>query len=146
GQVQIGGSSLPAVRVELNPRALFKYGIGLDDVRAALAAANAHAPKGSIEFSGRNYQIYTNDQARTADEYRNLIVAYRNGAAVRISDLGEAIDSVENVRNAGIANGKPSVLVILSRAPGANIIDTVDRVVSMLPDLQASIPSDIDIT
>ena len=145
GQVQIGGSSLPAVRVELNPRALFKYGIGLEDVRAALAAANAHAPKGSIEFGGRNYQIYTNDQARTAAEYRNLIVAYRNGAAVRVTDLGEVVDSVENLRNAGIANGRPSVLVILRRAPGANIIDTVDRVIALLPELQASIPADIDI-
>jgi len=145
GQVSIGGSSLPAVRAELNPQALFKYGIGLEDVRAALAAANAHSPKGSIEVGNDHYQIYTNDQARVAAEYQSLIVAYRNGAAVRLSDLGEVIDSVENVRNAGLANGKPAVLVIVNRAPGANIIDTVDRVTALLPELQASIPSDIDI-
>ncbi|MBI3706971.1 MAG: efflux RND transporter permease subunit [Proteobacteria bacterium] len=145
GQVNIGGGSLPAVRVELNPRALFKYGIGLEDVRAGLAATNAHAPKGAIEDNGRHFQIYTNDQARKADEYRPLVIAYRNGAAVRLSDVAEVVDSVENLRNAGIANGRPSVLVILNRQPGANIIDTVDRVREMLPQLQASIPSDIDI-
>jgi multidrug efflux pump len=146
GQVTIGGSSLPAVRVELNPNALFKYGIGLEDVRAALAAANANAPKGSIEFGGKHYQLYTNDQAREAEQYRSLVVAYRNGSAVRLSDLGEVVDSVENLRNQGLANGKPSVLLILYRQPGANIIDTVDRVIELLPQLEASIPSDIDVT
>ena len=146
GQVTIGGSSLPAVRVELNPHALFKYGIGLEDVRAALAAANANAPKGDIEFGGKHYQLYTNDQARTAAQYRSLVVAYRNGSTVRLSDIAEVADSVENLRNAGLANGKPSVLLILYRQPGANIIDTVDRVLALLPQLKASIPSDIDIT
>jgi multidrug efflux pump len=146
GQVSIGGSSLPAVRVELNPRALFKYGIGLEDVRAALAAANANSPKGAIENGERRLQIYTNDQASSADQYRSLVVAYRNGAAVRLSDVADVLDSVENLRNAGLSNGKPSVLVILYRQPNANIIDTVDRVKAMLPQLQASIPSDIDIT
>src|SRR4029077_11618279 len=92
GQVQIGGSSLPAVRVELNPNALFKYGIGLEDVRAALAAANANTPKGSMEVGGRRYQLYTNDQATRAAEYRNLVVAYRNGAAVRLSEVAEVLD------------------------------------------------------
>ncbi|MGE5202607.1 MAG: efflux RND transporter permease subunit [Acidobacteriota bacterium] len=145
GQVNIGGSSLPAVRVELNPRALFKYGIGLEDVRAALAAANAHSPKGSIEIDDRHYQIYTNDQAKVAEEYRSLVIAYRNGSPVRLSDVGEVVDSVENIRNAGLANGKPAVLVIVNRAPGANIIDTVDRVTALLPELQASIPGGIDI-
>ena len=145
GQVTIGGSSLPAVRVELNPRALFKYGIGLEDVRAALASANANSPKGAIEFGGRHYQIYTNDQARLAAQYRSLVIAYRNGAAVRLSDVAEVLDSVENLRNQGLANGKPSVLVILYRQPGANIIDTVDRVKALLPELEASIPSDIDL-
>jgi len=145
GQVSIGGSSLPAVRVELNPRALFKYAIGLEDVRAALAAANAHSPKGSIEIDDQHYQIYTNDQAKVAAEYRSLIVAYRNGSPVRLSDVGEVADSVENIRNAGLANGKPAVLVIVNRAPGANIIDTVDRVTALLPELQASIARDIDI-
>jgi multidrug efflux pump len=146
GQVTIGGSSLPAVRVELNPNALFKYGIGLEDVRAALAAANANAPKGDIEFGGKRYQLYTNDQAREAEQYRSLVVAYRNGSAVRLSDLAEVVDSVENLRNQGLANGKPSVLLILYRQPGANILDTVDRVMALLPQLEASIPSDIDIT
>ena len=145
GQVQIGGSSLPAVRVELNPNALFKYGIGLEDVRAALAAANANTPKGSIDVGGQRYQIYTNDQASKAAEYRNLVIAYRNGAAVRLQDVAEVLDSVENVRNLGLANGQPAILVILYRQPGANIIDTVDRVIAQIPALKASIPTDIDV-
>jgi multidrug efflux pump len=146
GQVNLGGSSLPAVRVELNPSALFKYGIGPEDVRAALGAANAHAPKGAIEDKDRRFQIYANDQARKASQYRSLVIAYRDGAAVRLSDVAKVEDSVENLRNAGLANGKPSVLVILYRQPNANIIDVVDRVTDLLPLLQASIPSDIDIT
>ena len=144
GQVQIGGSSLPAVRVELNPSVLFKYGIGLEDVRAALASANANTPKGSIDVGGNRYQIYTNDQASQAAQYRNLVVAYRNGNAVRLADVGEVLDSVENVRNLGLADGKPAVLVILYRQPNANIIDTVDRVKALIPALKASIPTDID--
>jgi multidrug efflux pump len=145
GQVTVGGSSLPAVRVELNPTALFKYGIGLEDVRAALAAANANTPKGSIDVGGRRYQLYTNDQASKAAEYRSMVIAYRNGAAVRLSDVSEVLDSVENVRNLGLANGQPAVLVILYRQPGANIIATVDRVKALIPALRASIPTDIDI-
>jgi multidrug efflux pump len=145
GQVQVGGSSLPAVRVELNPTALFKYGIGLEDVRAALAAANANSPKGSIDISGRRYQLYTNDQATKAAEYVNMIIAYRNGAPVRLTDVGEVLDSVENLRNIGLANGQPAVLVVLYRQPGANIIDTVDRVTALIPSLKASIPTAIDI-
>jgi len=145
GQVNVGGSSLPAVRVELNPRALFKYGIGLEDVRAALGAANAHSPKGVIEQGDERFQIYTNDQARRANEYRSLVIAYRDGAAVRLSDVAEVNDSVENIRNAGLFNGKPSILIILYRQPGANIIETVDRVKALLPQLQASIPASIDI-
>jgi multidrug efflux pump len=146
GQVTIGGSSLPAVRAELNPHALFHYGIGLEDVRAGLNAANAHSPKGAIEDSKQRWQLYTNDQASSADQYRSLVIAYRNGAAVRLSDVADVVDSVENVRNGGIANGKPSVLLVLYRQPGANIIDTVDRIYALLPQLKASIPSDIDIT
>jgi multidrug efflux pump len=144
GNVQIGGSSLPAVRVELNPNTLFKYGIGLEDVRAALSAANANTPKGSIDVGGRRYQLYTNDQATRAAEYRNLVIAYRDGAPVRLSDVADVLDSVENVRNLGLANGKPAVLVILYRQPGANIIETVDRVTALIPALKASIPTDID--
>ncbi len=145
GEVVVSGSSLPAVRVELNPQALYKYGIGLEDVRAALGAANAHSPKGAIEAGSQRYQIYANDQANQADAYRSLIVAYRNGAPVRLSDVGEVKDSVENIRNAGLANGKPAVLVIIYRSPNANIIATVDRVKTLMPALQASIPPAIDL-
>jgi multidrug efflux pump len=145
GQVQIGGSSLPAVRVELNPSALFKYGIGLEDVRAALAAANANTPKGAIDVGGRRYQLYTNDQASKAVEYRSMVIAYRNNAPVRLSDVAEVTDGVENIRNLGLANGEPAVLVILYRQPGANIIETVDRVTTLIPALKASIAADINI-
>jgi multidrug efflux pump len=143
GQVTISGSSLPAVRVELNPFALFKYGIGLEDVRAALASTNGRTPKGVIEDGNRRFQIYANDQANRADDYRPLVIAYRNGAPVRLTDIGEVRDSVENLRNLGLLNGKPAVLVTLYRRPAANIIDTVDRVKSMLPQIAASIPTAI---
>jgi multidrug efflux pump len=145
GEVVVGGSTLPAVRVELNPDALYKYKIGLEDVRAALASANAHSPKGSIEVGDRHYQIYNNDQATTSDEYKPLIIAYRNGAAIRLTDVGEVVDGVENLRNAGLANGKPSVLVIIYRSPGANIIATVDRIYALLPELRAAISPAIDL-
>jgi multidrug efflux pump len=145
GQVVISGASLPAVRVELNPLALFKYGIGLEDVRAALASANAHSPKGAIEEGDQRFQIYTNDQANHAADYRPLIVAYRDGSPVRLTDVGEVRDSVENLRNQGLANGKPAVLVFLYKQPGANIIETVDRVKAVLPQLEASIPSAINV-
>jgi multidrug efflux pump len=145
GQVIIGGAALPAVRVELNPTALFKYGIGLEDVRAALASANANSPKGSIEADGLHYQLYTNDQASHAVDYQPLVVAYRNGAAVKLADVADVQDSVENLRNAGLANGKPAVLVILFSQPGANIIDTVDSVKAALPQLMAALPSDVDL-
>jgi multidrug efflux pump len=145
GEVVVGGSSLPAVRVELIPQALYKYGIGLEDVRAGLASANAHSPKGGIDVGDRRYQIYANDQANKAADYRSLIVAYRNGAAVHLSDVGEVTDSVENLRNAGLANGKPAVLIILYRQPGANIISTVDLVKALMPQLRASISPAIDV-
>jgi multidrug efflux pump len=145
GQVTLGGSALPAVRVELNPNALSKYGIGLEDVRAALASANAHAPKGAVEGEGVHFQIYDNDQATRAADYAPLVVASRNGATVKLSDVAEVVDSVENVRNDGIADGKPAVLVILFRQPGANIIETIDRVKAALPLLRSSIAGDIDL-
>jgi multidrug efflux pump len=145
GQVTVGGSSLPAVRVELIPSALNKYGIGTEDVRNAIAAANANRPKGMVEDGARHWQIYANDQAREAVEYLPLIVAYSNGAAVHLSDVAEVTDSVQDLRNAGSADGKPAVLVILNRQPGANIIETVDRVRATLPLLKASIPSAIDL-
>lgn len=145
GQVIIGGSALPAVRVELQPHALFKYGIGLEDVRAALASANANSPKGAIEEDGRHFQIYTNDQAIKAADYKPLIVAYRNSAPVRLTDVADVQDSVENIRNEGLANGQPAVIVIVFRQPGANIIDTNDAVKAALPELEAAMPSDINV-
>jgi multidrug efflux pump len=146
GQVFVGGAALPAVRVELNPYALAKYGIGLEDVRAALASANANSPKGAIDDSGRQFQIYTNDQATEAKDYVPLVIAYRNGAPVHLTDFAEVLDSVEDVRNLGLAEGRPAVFVIISRQPGANIIDTVDRVRAELPHLRAALPNDIDIS
>ncbi len=145
GQVTVGGSSLPAVRVELNPAILNKYGIGLEEVRAAIVATNANRPKGFVEDDKRHWQILANDQARKAAEYMPVVIAFRNGAAVRLSDVAEVVDSVQDLRNAGSANGKPSVLLILNRQPNANIIETVDRVAAMLPVLRASIPSAIDL-
>jgi multidrug efflux pump len=146
GQVNIGGGSLPAVRAELNPKALFKYGVGLEDVRAALAAANANSPKGALEESGRHLQIYTNDQARHASDYRNLIIAWRDNAPVHLSDVADVQDSVEDLRNQGLYNGQPAIMLILFKQPGSNIVATIDRVKSLLPQLKASIPSAIDIT
>ena len=145
GEVGVSGSSLPAVRVDLIPQALYKYGIGLEDVRAALSSANAHSPKGGIDVGDQRYQIYSNDQANKAADYQSLIVAYRNGAAVHLSDVGEVTDGVEDLRNAGLSNGKPAVLIILYRQPGANIISTVDLVKSLMPQLRASISPAIDV-
>src|SRR6201994_1994803 len=145
GEVGVSGSSLPAVRVDLIPQAIYKYGIGLEDVRAALSSANAHSPKGGIDVGEQRYQIYSNDQANKAADYQSLIVAYRNGSAVHLSDVGEVTDGVENLRNAGLANGKPAVLIILYRQPGANIISTVDRVKALVPQLQASISPAIEV-
>lgn len=145
GQVSVGGSSQPAVRIELNPTALNKYGIGSADVRAAVTAANANRPKGSVEDGERSWQIDANDQIGTAAGYAPLIVAWRNGAPVRVRDVAEVRDAVTDVRNAGSANGKPSVLLILNRQPGANVIDTVDTVTALLPRLRASIPHAIDL-
>ena len=144
GQVSVGGSALPAVRVEINPDALSKYGIGLDEVRAAINATNANRPKGSVEDGARHWQIYANDQARTAAEYIPLIVAYRNNAGVRLGDVAQVLDSVQDVRNAGSANGRPAVFLILFRQPGANIVETVDRVSALVPQLRASIPAAIN--
>jgi len=144
GQVSVGGSSLPAVRVELNPTVLNKLGVGFEDVRNAIANTNANRPKGAVEDGDQRWQIGANDQARKAYEYMPIIVAWRNGAPVRLSDLGTVVDSVQDLRNAGSADGKPSVLLVINRQPGANIIETVDRVRALLPQLRASIPAAID--
>ena len=145
GQVVVGGSALPSVRIELNPQAVNKYGIGLEQVRTALANANANTPKGHFSSGAQLVEVGATDQIFKAADYASLVVAYNNGAAVRISDLGYAVDSVQDLRNSGYANGKPSVLVIIFRQPGANIIDTVDRVRAALPQLKAAIPSAIDL-
>jgi hydrophobe/amphiphile efflux-1 (HAE1) family protein len=146
GQVQVGGSSLPAVRVDLNPTALNKYGIGLEDVRTALSSANANRAKGHLTEGDKTWEIYANDQLSKANQYQPLIVAYRNGAAVHLSDVADVQDSVEDLRNAGIANGKRAVLIILYRQPAANIIETVDRVRELIPQLQASVPAAINLS
>ena len=145
GQVTVGGSSLPAVRAELNPDTLNAYGIGLSDVRNALAAANANRPKGLVEDGERVWWLYANDQARSAAEYLPMIVAYRNGAAVRLSDVAEVMDSVQDIRNAGEANGRPAVLIIINREPNANILQTVQRIRDLEPFLTASIPAAADL-
>ena len=144
GQVTVGGSSLPTVRVELNPSALSKYGVGFEQVRTVLSGANANTPKGHFTGDGRTWEVGANDQIFKAIDYEPLVVAYRNGTAVRIRDLGRAVDSTEDIRSAGYANGKPSVLLIVFRQPGANIIETVDRIHALLPQLKASVARSID--
>jgi multidrug efflux pump len=146
GQVNVGGSSLPAVRVDLNPAALSRYGIGLGEVRTMLNNANTNRPTGQLSEGDRSWEIRTNGQLFKADQYRSLIVAYRNGAAVHLSDVAAVQDSVEDLRNAGLANGKPAVLIILNRQPAANIIETVDRVRGLLPQIEASIPGAINLS
>jgi multidrug efflux pump len=146
GQVMVGGSSLPAVRVDLNPTVLNHYGIGLDQVRSALSSANANRPKGQLADATTAWEIDTTDQLLRAAQYRPLIVAYRHGAPVRLDDVGNVEDSVEDLRSWGLANGKPAVVLVVFRQPGANIIETVDRVRALLPELQASIPQGIDLS
>ena len=143
GQVFVGGGALPAVRVDVNPTALYNNGLGLEDVRAALSTANANRPKGELANGQRTYALSTTDQLLKAEEYRPLIIHYSNGAAVRLSDIATVTDSVEDIRTGGLSNGKPAVLIIVFRQPGANIIQTVDRVRALLPQLQASIPPTI---
>jgi multidrug efflux pump len=149
GGVNVNGSALPAVRVEINPQALSKYGIGLQDVRAAISNANANAPKGSIESSDLHYQIYTNDNARDAGPYRDLIIANRNGANVRLGDVAQVLDmqdgATEDVRTYGLYNGKPAVFVTVYQQPGANVIEMIDAVKAALPELKSSIDPKIDL-
>jgi multidrug efflux pump len=146
GQVFVGGGALPAVRVDVNPTILNHYGLNLEDVRAMLGAANANRPKGSVALGARRWSLATTDQLLQAKDYQNLVVAYRNGGAVILSNVARVSDSVEDIRTAGFANGKPAVLVIVFRQPGANIIATVDRVRSLLPELKASIPAAINLS
>jgi len=145
GQVNVGGGSLPAVRVELIPPLLNKLGIGFDEVRTAITATNANRPKGFLDDAEHYWQVQANDQAKSAAEYQPIVVAYRNGAAVRLGDLGDVIDSVQDTRNYGMANGKPAVLMIINRQPNANIIEVVDNITAVLPELRASIPASVDL-
>ncbi|HEY2781247.1 MAG TPA: efflux RND transporter permease subunit [Steroidobacteraceae bacterium] len=149
GGVNVNGSALPAVRVEINPLSLSKYGIGLQDVRAAISNSNANAPKGAIETDNLHYQIYTNDNARDAGPYRNLIIANRNGATVRLGDVATVLDmqdgATENIRTYGLYNGKPAVFVNVYQQPGANIIEMIDAVKAELPILKQSIDPKIDL-
>jgi multidrug efflux pump len=149
GIVSVNGSALPAVRVELNPLSLSQYGIGLQDVRAAISNSNANAPKGAIETDQLHYQIYTNDNARDAASYRNLIIANRNGATVRLSDVAQVLDmqdgATENIRTYGLYNGRPAVFVTVTPQPGANVIETIDAVKAELPVLKQQIDPNIDL-
>jgi multidrug efflux pump len=145
GEVEIGGGSLPAVRVELEPFALNRMGISTEDVRAAIQANNANRPKGAIESGDRRLQVYTPAPGRRAVDYRDLVIAWRNDSAVRLGDVARVIDSVENTRTLGLFNGEPAVVVLVTQEPGANIIDTVDGVRNLLPELRAQLPQDIDI-
>ncbi len=145
GDVEIGGGSLPAVRVELNLLALNRYGVPLEDVRAAIQASNATRPKGSIETDAQRMQIYTTAPGHKAAEYRSLVVAWRNGAPVRLSDIAQVTDGPEDVRTLGLFNGNPAVIVLVTRQPGANVIETVDGVRALLPQLRAQLPADIDV-
>jgi multidrug efflux pump len=144
GQVNVGGSSLPSVRVEVNPTQLNNFGLGLEDVRSTLAAANTNIPKGEVTGKDGTLSLNTTDQLFKADQYRNLIVAYRNGAPVKVGDVAQVVDSVEDIRQIGLActaeGNKPAILLVIFRQPGANIISTVDAIKKLIPQLQASIP------
>ncbi|MEY4195764.1 MAG: hypothetical protein RLZZ226_2132, partial [Pseudomonadota bacterium] len=146
GLVEVGGSSLPAVRVELNPTLLAARGIGLDEVRTALVSANRHDAKGAIQTATRYWQIESNDQVRTARDYQSLLLAYRNGAPVFLADVARVIDSVENLANAGFANGHPAVVLRVYKQTEANIVATVQRIEALLPTLQASLPTSADLS
>ncbi|GBQ88483.1 multidrug efflux pump acriflavin resistance protein AcrB/AcrD/AcrF [Gluconacetobacter johannae DSM 13595] len=145
GQVEVGGSSLPAVRVEMNPLPLYKFGIGFEDVRAALASANANTPKGFIDQDGQRFTLDTNDQARSAQAYRDLIIAYHNSRPVRLSDIATVNDGVEDVRNAGYFNRQPAVLAIIFAQAGANVIHTIDQINAEIPALRAALPPSVQL-
>ena len=146
GQVQIQGSSRPAVRVQINPTSLTKYDIGWEQIQTTLTAANANRPKGELSDRQHSWQLTTTDQLFTAAEYRPLIIAYKNGSPIRLSDIATVEDSLEDRRNNGLANGKPAVLIQVFKQPSANIIDTVDRIYDLLPLLRASIPPSINLS
>ena len=146
GDVNVGGGALPAVRVDANPTALNHYGLSLDDLRLVLNSANANRPKGTLSDERQSWSLSATDQLLKADEYRPLVIAYRNGGGVRMGDVATVTDSVEDVRTGGLANGKPAVLLVIFRQPGANIIDTVDRITALLPALRAAIPPAVQLS
>ncbi len=146
GQVFVGGSSLPAVRVSLNPTALSRYGISLEDVRGVLSNTNVNRPKGQMTNTDKTWEIQTDDQLRKAVQYEPLVISFKSGAALRLPDVANVNDSVEDLRAAGLVNGKPAVMVIVFRQPAANIIETVDSVNSMLPQLEAALPGGISLS
>src|SRR2546427_476916 len=143
GQITLGGGALPSVRVELEPGKLASYGIGLEDVRAAIGAANANSAKGHLDEGPQRFQVLSNDQISKAAPYRDLVIAYRNNAAVHLSDVASVQDSNENLRNAGLYNGKSAVLVIVYPMPGSNIVKTAAQIRAVLPVVQASLAGDI---
>jgi multidrug efflux pump len=146
GLVSISGGQRPAVRVQADPTALASYGLSLEDLRAVLSQANVNQAKGNLEGPRQSFTIGANDQLLTGQEYRSIVIAYRNGAPVRLSDVAEVVDGVENVKQAAWMNDKPAVIVNIQRQPGANIIGVVDRIKRLLPQLRASLPSAIEIT
>nr|WP_267962219.1 multidrug efflux RND transporter permease subunit MdtC [Obesumbacterium proteus] len=145
GDVSVGGSSLPAVRVELNPEALFNQGVSLDSVRTAISNANVRRPQGAVDAQNQRWQVQTNDEIKTAQDYQPLIIHYNNGSAVRLSDVANVKDSVEDVRNAGMTDAKPAILIMIRRSADANIIETVDRIRAEIPEFKALIPASIDL-
>ncbi len=146
GQVFIGGGALPAVRIDVNPTVLNGYGLGLDDVRALLATANVNEPKGFVVGPTRTWALSTSDQLFKAEPYRSLVLSYRNGGTLNLSAVADIVDSVEEIRNVGYANGNPAGLIIINRQPGANIIETVDAIKDLLPALRASIPPTVNLS
>lgn len=143
GEVQIGGSSLPAVRIELEPQLLNQYGVALDDVRNTIANANVRRPKGSIEDDQRMWQVQANDQLEKAKDYESLIIRYQNGSALRLSDVAKVSDGVEDRYNSGFFNDDSAVLLVINRQAGANIIETVNEIKAQLPALQAVLPASV---
>ncbi|HEY3590712.1 MAG TPA: multidrug efflux RND transporter permease subunit MdtC [Buttiauxella sp.] len=145
GDVDVGGSSLPAVRVDLNPQALFNQGVSLDAVRTAIDNANVRRPQGAVEDNNQRWQLQTNDELKTAAEYQPLIIHYNKGGAVHLRDVANVTDSVQDVRNAGMTNAKPAILLMIRKSQEANIIETVDRIRAKIPDLRETIPASIDL-
>jgi multidrug efflux pump len=145
GEVSVGGSSLPAVRVQLNPHAMAHYGIALDEVRRAISATNSIGPRGMVEKNDRLWQVQISDQLRRAEQYRPLVIRYRDGAPVRLGDIAKVTDSVEDRNSSGFHNDRPAVLLMISRQPGANIIATIDAIYAQLPMLRALLPADTDL-